>query len=340
MVAFTTDRHCIWAFKYLTYAVSLLLWSLADCWVRMTAGELIRLTNALNIPRKIKTSGGHVFSGVEALALLCAQFRSAGNIYELITKYDRSQAAISEIVNYLCCYIDNRWSHLLDFDHTGILSSENLAVYAEAIHNYGAPLDSVWGFIDCTICQMCRPRYWQRAAYNSHKKFHALKFQAIMLVNGLFGHLYGPIEGRRNDNYLLAQSGLLDKCREHAIRPNVPDDAPPEAKYLQLFGDPAYGLSYQIISPFAGIGERTLEEAEWNHKMSRPCMSVENGFSLVVAHWPFLNAFWKLRIYQSPIGRYYRVAVLLTNALTCLHPNTIFECFNVQPPDIEEYFHN
>jgi hypothetical protein len=160
-----------------------------------------------------------------------------------------------------------------------------------------------------------------------------------MLATGLFGHLYGLIEGWRNDNYLLMQSGLLDKCREHTIRPGVPDDSPPEVKYLQLFGDPAYGVSYQIVSPFAGIGEQTQEEAEWNHKMSQLCMSVENGFGLVVTHWPFLDTFWKLRIYQSLIGHYYRVAVLLTNKLTCFHPNTISEHFIVQPPDIKEYFH-
>ncbi|KAJ7601663.1 hypothetical protein DFH06DRAFT_941608, partial [Mycena polygramma] len=157
-----TDRNCIWAF-------------------RMTAGELIRLCKAMDIPDRIRTASGHVFEGVEALALLCARFRSAGDIYELVTKYDRSQSAISEVVNYLSCYLDDRWAHLLDFDYEGILSPENLETYAEAIHAYGAPLDSVWGFIDCTIRQMCRPRYWQRAAYNGHKKFHALKFQAIML---------------------------------------------------------------------------------------------------------------------------------------------------------------
>ncbi|KAJ7143542.1 hypothetical protein C8R43DRAFT_822018, partial [Mycena crocata] len=137
----------------------------------------------------------------------------------------------------------------------------------------------------------------------------------------------------------LAESGILEKCRQHAIRPGVADDAPPEARYLQLFGDPAYGATYQICSPFAGIGERTEEEREWNHQMSRPRMSVENGFGEVVAQWPFLNAFWKLRIYQSPIGRYYRVAVLFTNAINCFRPNLIAQRFDVQPPEVEEYFH-
>ncbi|KAJ7087370.1 hypothetical protein B0H15DRAFT_736152, partial [Mycena belliarum] len=158
-----TDRHCLWAFS------------------RMTGGELTRLAKAMDIPEQIKTASGHVFSRIEALTLLCARFRSAGDIYEIVTKYDRAQSAISEIINYLCCYLDDRWAHLLDFDHKGILSPENLAIYAEAIHAYGAPLNSVWGFLDCTIQQMCRPRYWQRAAYNGHKKIHALKFQAIML---------------------------------------------------------------------------------------------------------------------------------------------------------------
>jgi hypothetical protein len=161
-----------------------------------------------------------------------------------------------------------------------------------------------------------------------------------MLANGLFGHLYGPIEGRRNDNFLLAQSGLLDKCREHAIRPGIPDDAPPEAKFLQLFGDPAYGVSYQICSPFAGVGEQTEAEVEWNHQMSRPRMSVENGFGQVVARWPFLNAFWKLHVYASPIGRYNQVAVLLHNAISCFCPNSISERFDIQPPSVEQYFHD
>jgi hypothetical protein len=123
----------------------------------MTAGELIRLSKAFDIPSTIKTTSGHVFSGVKALTLLCAWFQSLGDIYELVTKYDRSQLAMSEIINYLCCFLDDRWLHLLNFDHEGILSPKNLIIYAKAVHDYGAPLNSVWGFIDYTVCQMCRP---------------------------------------------------------------------------------------------------------------------------------------------------------------------------------------
>jgi nuclease HARBI1 len=90
--------------------------------------------------------------------------------------YNRSQSAISEIVNWVVTWVDESWSHLLGFDHEHLLSPQNLAKYAAAIHRAGAPLDSIWGFIDCTIRRIARPSKHQRAAYNGHKKFHALKF--------------------------------------------------------------------------------------------------------------------------------------------------------------------
>jgi hypothetical protein len=204
----------------------------------------------------------------------------------------------------------------------------------------GAPLETVWGFIDCTIRHIAKPSKWQRAAYNGHKKFHALKFQAIMLPNGMFGHLFGPEEGRRNDNHLLAKSGFLDLCAQHAIRPGTNDDDPPHIRYLQIFGDPAYGVSNQIISPYAGAGERTEEEKEWNAEMASVRIEVEHGFGIVANTWPFLNAGWKMHVYRSPVGRYYRAGVLFTNAINCMRYNQVAQYFDCEPPTLLEYFHD
>lgn len=54
---------------------------------------------------------------------------------------------------------------------------------------------------------------------------HALKFQAVMLLNGLIGHLYRPVEGRRNDNALLKESQLLERLCEFAVSEDLDDDA-------------------------------------------------------------------------------------------------------------------
>ncbi|KAF7356210.1 DDE Tnp4 domain-containing protein [Mycena venus] len=293
-----------------------------DCLFRFRfyADEMADLVRILDIPRIWKTQSRGLFTGIEALGLLLARFRSARDQYDLLMKYNRCRTSISEIVNELAIYLSERWGHLLDFDTNGILSPVRMQEYARAIYNAGAPLDSIYAFIDCTIRHICRPMLWQQVAYNGHKKIHANKFQALVLPNGLFGHLFGPMEGRRNDNALLAAS-------EH--RHN---------EALLIFGDPAYSISPLIMSPFAGAGERSAEETAWNAAMSVVCIEVEHGFSNVVKLWPFMDAWWKQRLYSSPIGHYYRVSVLLTNALNCIRPNQTSQYFDLLPPELEEYF--
>ncbi|KAF7982842.1 hypothetical protein HWV62_25806 [Athelia sp. TMB] len=301
----------------------------------MTADELMRLDSALRIPDPFITEAGHSFPSIEALTLLCARFRSPGDEYMLSTIYDRSQSAISQLVNELALYLDATWRHLLDFDHTGLLSPQNLANYAEALHRAGVSEVLIWGFIDCMIRQICEPSEWQRQAYSGHKKFHAVKFQALCIPNGLIAHLFGPEEGRRNDNLLTSKSEIFEKCREHAKQPPDPD-APMDNQYFHLCGDPAYGVSPVLLSPFT---DPDKDETEWNSIMSSVRISVEHSFGIVVNNWPFLNAHWKHKVYVSPVGTYYRVAVLLTNALNCFHPNQTAQKYNCPLPTVEEYFH-
>jgi hypothetical protein len=86
---------------------------------------------------------------------------------------------------------------------------------------------------------MCHPSWHQQVAYSGHKKFHALKFQALMLPNGIIGHLYGPFQGQCNDNFLLTDSGLLDCLSQFAFQVDVAEDAPIEEHNFHIFGDPA-----------------------------------------------------------------------------------------------------
>ena len=57
---------------------------------------------------------------------------------------------------------------------------------------------------------------------------------------------------------------------------------PPAQRYLQLYGDPAYGNSHHLISPFSGDGERTDDEKRWNEAMARVQIEVKHGFGGVV----------------------------------------------------------
>lgn len=313
--------------------------SLFNLACRLFSDELIHLAAVLEIPEIFRTRSRYAFPRVEALALLLARFKSAADMFDLTMRYNRSRAAISELVNELSEFLDDHWGHLLDFDRRGLLAPARMKHYAAVIHAKGAPLDGVWSFIDCTIRGICRPSRWQRQAYNGYKKIHATKFQALKLPNGLIGHLFGPMEGRRNDNALLAASELLEKCAQFALRPGANQNTPIAQRYFQIFGDPAYGLSPLILSPYASAN-RTQEQRRWNKAMSRVRMSVEHGFGELTREWPFLNAWWKHRVFSSPVGRYYRVCVLLTNALNCIRPNQTSQAFNCSPPSVDEYFHH
>ena len=302
--------------------------------------ELIELATALRLPPIFTTpTSGYAVPRLEALALTCARLARSGDIYDLVREYDRSAAAISEIVNYTVRLIDTDWAHLLDFDHNCLLAPEQLSRYASAISEAGAPMSTVWGFIDCTLRRISRPTWFQRAAYSGYKKYHALKYQAVMIPNGMFAHLFGPWEGRRTDPFMLAESGLLDKCAKYAVQVDADDGTPLEHRYFQLYGDPAYGVNPFLVSPYSGPGQRSRAEQEFNTRMSSVRIEVEHGFGIVLNTWPFLYTFWKHRVYSSPIGRYYRVAVLFTNARNCFHPNQVSLHFNCRPPELHEYFH-
>ena len=65
-----------------------------------------------------------------------------------------------------------------------------------------------------------------------------MKFQGVVTPDGLFVDLWGPVSGTRHDNYMLAQSGLMQK---------LPTLISPSGHPYCLYGDPAYGLSNHLV---------------------------------------------------------------------------------------------
>ena len=66
-----------------------------------------------------------------------------------------------------------------------------LESYADAVSQKGATLNNCFGLVDGTLIYTCRPSLNQTQVYNGHKKVHDIKFQSIVLPNGLIGNLVG-----------------------------------------------------------------------------------------------------------------------------------------------------
>lgn len=238
--------------------------------------------------------------------------------------YARSHTMISRIFNHTLDDVYNRHKQKLsDIRHT----YADYQKFSRQIHAK-CPLDNCIGFIDGTVRAMCRPSREQQTSYNGHKRVHSIKFQSIIYPDGIIACMHGPYEGRRHDAYLLAQSPLLQQL---ATLPESPNGQ----KYC-IYGDPAYPIMDQLITPFRG--NVTPQQEQFNKSMSKVRESVEYGFGKIQTYFAFVDFKKNLKLHLMPIGKIYLVATLLTNCHTCLYNSPMNSLLGTNSPSLEEYF--
>ena len=142
--------------------------------------------------------------------------------------------------------------------------------------------------------------------------------------------MFEAIEGKRNDAFMLGVSGLAEKL-ERFQRPNG-------EPYI-IYGNPAYGLTRNILAPFRGV-RLTDDQQEFNSRMSKLRVLVEWGFGKICQLFAFLDFKKNLNILLQPIGKYYLVAAVLANCHTCLYGSQTSTFFGLDPPELEDYLSN
>lgn len=103
------------------------------------------------------------------------------------------------------------------------------------------------------------------------------KLHSVHAPNGLISHQFGPLEGRRHDAFMLGESGLIHILQ----RFRKPNGEP----YI-IYGDPAYGITRNILAPFRGA-RLTADQQEFNSQMSKVRCSVEWGFGKIIQNFVF-----------------------------------------------------
>jgi hypothetical protein len=170
----------------------------------------------LKIPNPFVLQDRSSLSNFEAMAILLKRFAYPIRLRELGQFFGRQFEYVSKVVNDLVDFLYEKYSSLFEWDQNR-LHPECLERFCNKISEKGVPLEKVFGFIDGTVRPMCRPSKHQRKCYNGHKRVHALKFQSVTTPDGLIVHLFGPIEGRRHDCFLLQESQLGDRYVYHSI---------------------------------------------------------------------------------------------------------------------------
>ncbi|KAF4047053.1 DDE superfamily endonuclease [Phytophthora infestans] len=328
---------------------------------RFTCAELKQLASLMLIPDVFITAAGDRVTGLEALAMLCYKLFYPGKLSRIRKQFGRSDCSCSRIITELyTIYFNDR------------IYAENHAAYVQAITNKtNGVVERVSMFIDGTKAFICRPgkrkrrilamqsaldcipvgdrENLQKVCYSGHKRRHCLNCQGVctpdgtpcyesyfvysetylVMQIGLCISFFGPIEGRLHDVTMLSDSKLLPYLSNHPI---LKDPG------IIIYGDPACGIDELLCSPFMDAHVRSAEK-RFNTIMSKSRVSVEWMFSIIKQKWAFLDWNKKHKILLTPVGRMVRVAVLLTNASTCLRKgNQISEYFGCTPPDVVDYF--
>ncbi len=82
-----------------------------------------------------------------------------------------------------------------------------------------------------TLRQICRPGQKQREMFSGHKQRHGLKFQHVMLPNGIVCHSFRPFPGSRPDASMYGVSQV--DAQLAAVKGS-------DGRQLAIYGDAAY----------------------------------------------------------------------------------------------------
>jgi len=302
-------------------------YSPADCVrkFRFEQNEIRLLATKLAFPEVVSTRSRFSAPSWECLCIILYYLAFPRRWCDGVEVFGRSESALSELFNEGLRLINDNFGWLLQLDIQRM--STRLDEFDAAAREF-CHLKGLWGFIDGTARKICRPSRGQEAAYSGHKRFHALKYQSVISLDGIIVDLFGPLEGRYNDEGLLLHSNLLERLQQL--------DSDHKTTHV-IYGDSGYAIHPRLISPFQG-SSLTRPQKEFNLDMSRIRIAVEWGFNHIITLFPFFEYKRHQRVLQRPVALMFRVAVLLANCHSCLRQtNQTSRKFGVLPPSIDQY---
>ena len=267
--------------------------------LRFAKSDLSLIKRLLGISeiKEYMSARNYTCSGIEGLCIFLKRLAYPCRYSDMAIRFGRNPSEICLIFNEVLDLVYDAHHHRLASWNQPFLSSHLLQNCADAIHNKGAPLENCFGFIDGTVRPIARPKYHQRVMYNGHKRINSIKFQSVVLPNGVIANLARPYEGKRHST-MLHESGLLGSLQQIAFHNNQP---------LCLYGDPAYPLGVHLQAPFRNR-ELTPEMREFNKAMSALRVSVEWMFGNITKYFSFVDFKRQMKVNLSATGKIYCVA--------------------------------
>ena len=123
-----------------------------------------RLVDVLQLPPTFECP-----QGIEGLCILLHRLAYPCHYSNMLSRFARPVPVLCMTSNIVLNYINDLHHRRITTWNLAILNPLALQQYADAVSDKGAALDNCFGFVDGTICPICRPGEHQRMVYNGHE---------------------------------------------------------------------------------------------------------------------------------------------------------------------------
>jgi hypothetical protein len=304
--------------------------------------DVLRLHAAFAIPDHFVLNEGrhaHRVSGQHSFLYLLYHFRTpAQRMSGDSNLFGYDYSVLSKMFSACLAWVDAVRGNLV---HNLAVAADKFAIFNSKIvdkvrsslqADAGLPphaVDCVL-FVDAMRLRVARPSgaYWrQRSVYSGHKKYHNLACQAVTGPDGIIYDWYTDAPGRHSDQYVMGQSGANDQLRELQLG---------HARQRHMYADKGYTELSHLRACARTLPGAAPQPAQAS-AMAIVRVPAEWVFEKVYERCPLLRHREKMKLQGCDVEQLTRVAVLLTNAHTCLHGSNTSSYFNCVPPTLEQY---
>lgn len=279
------------------------------------------------------------------------KLRTTMNYSSLINEFGGEESVWSRAFNYFINHVCAKYEHLIiNSIHlwTNYFEIASNKIKQTLINNYHCDFMKnipfyCFGFIDNTGINTCAPgtgptrrgkkaprkdNLTQQVFYNGWKHEHGVKFQLVLLPNGIIAEISQIFSIRHNDLYVLFESKINERL---ANCQNSEND------YI-LFGDSAYIAQWHThIHSYYKDNYLPAWKNMLNNGMKGCRNAVENCIGSLKAKFQCLRNPYLLKIQLNDVTRIIKTCVILHNLYTCLNGNQITSQFGSEIMDINYY---
>lgn len=292
-----------------------------------------RIMLVLNFPQYIICNNGTKCNSEEAFLMLLDRMSFPDRLDDFQERWGREYSQISRILDATFRFIDDNHKHLVSNNSTRYFAHRFPLYNRQFKRKYaqvnGVPVPAWWDrvalFTDGTKLYTTKN---YRRNFSGYKERTCLSFMDTTTPCGMIAEGTDPNPGASNDHFQQNIRGLGQSILQCQLLQGTNYETGTDKGFHRENG----------VRPMHNHLFNTPQQDIENRHFSSCRVTNEHDIGRVAYQWKYLTFPQVLQLNSHPLAVYRRVAILLTNAITCLDHNATSKFYVCPPPTIEQYF--